>query len=213
MSYVDEEPRRYPRVVDLRVIDWEINLLTQHYAQVHGEYVRILENAAKQASDVRQRYGALLGPGLASAVADFHFSNDGKDKVTMLKKIQDGISTLLSQAESTLADVYPQAEMNQEIVNAKRGELVSLAAKLQADKREIDGVLDELANLEGENQSTSLQHTSALYHYIAFGIAFLIMAFLTLRAYTTSESGAIETVILVLAGLMLAYYLIRRFLM
>jgi hypothetical protein len=183
------------------------------YAQVHSEYVRILEHAAKQASDIRGRYGALLGSGLASATAAFHFSNDGKDKVALLKKIHDAITTLLSQAESTLADVYPQAEINQDIVNAKKGELISLAAKLQADKREIDGVLDELANLEGEGQATSLQHTSALYHYLAFGIVFLIMAFLTLRAYTTSESGAIETVILVLAGLMLAYYLIRRFLM
>ena len=186
---------RNPNVNKIAVIDWEIRLLTEEYARVHAEYVSVLSDTSKR---------GLLG---------YLFRDHGTEKLELLKRINHRIIMLVQQAKTQLATVYPKGVENQQIIAVKRAELADLSNKLNKDKGEIDGMILQLNSLDGENEVAKLQHASAFYHYIGFGVLLVIIGFLTVRAYATKSSGAIENVILILVCILLAYYIVKRFLL
>jgi hypothetical protein len=77
----------------------------------------------------------------------------------------------------------------------------------QADKQEK--LIDQIRNHDGEYQDAKLKRESYRFQSAIFSILFVIIVGLLIRATLTTQSNAIETLILFLAIALALYYLIE----
>lgn len=87
----------------------------------------------------------------------------------------------------------------------KMSDLNTLNDKMQTDEATIKGLMSEMFDLDGKNESLRLKQKSNLY-YIAFSLIFIIVIIYALiHIFASNESNSLENIILVLAILFLIY--------
>lgn len=139
------------------------------------------------------------------------FRNEAKNDLNKLSEINARLLSLINTTKGTLENAYEKGINNQVSVSKNNTYLVEIAERLNKDEKKINEAYNELVKVETDSINSSKQRVSNLYKYVAMMILSVIVIFLTVRAYITSDSNSIETIILVLAIALIVYQVVDSY--
>jgi len=90
-------------------------------------------------------------------------------------------------------------------IAAKMADLNTLYSKMQVDEKRIKELMFDLIDLDGKNANFQIQHKYNFYSITLYLFLIGIIVFLILRFSLSSETNDYETVVLILAILLLVY--------
>lgn len=128
--------------------------------------------------------------------------------VIYLRKLEDLNSEILllmaemSQSIVKINNDEKYATYKANIVK-KMTDLNTLNDKMQTDQTTIKGLMDEMYDLDGKNESLRLKQKSNLYYIIISLIFIIIIIYALIHIFASNESNTLENIILVLAILFL----------
>tara|TARA_Y100001958_G_C21247321_1_gene578488 strand:- start:4476 stop:5453 length:978 start_codon:yes stop_codon:yes gene_type:complete len=120
------------------------------------------------------------------------FNDDGidsnvREKINEISELDDG-NTKPSHVMGAITDVY--------------------SAKLKEQRDKQQKMMNQINTYDGELSDSKLGMASYRLHTVVFGIIFVVIVGITIRAMTTSQSNLIETIIVFIAVALAVYYLI-----
>ncbi len=80
---------------------------------------------------------------------------------------------------------------------------------MNAAKKRLEKELAFQNTYNGEKAVTELQMKANRFHYLTFFFIFIIVIVYTLRVFTSNNSNAVETLILIVTALIILYYLVN----
>ena len=183
MADVENEPRHYPKILELKEIESGINLFLNNYKTFQKDYVQSVKSGDtdKAAQD------------LAS-----------------LDVINNVLMSGLDMAKSTMDEVYPLGIENQRKIQKNNPKLRRMARHLNREGDMINNIIKKNSDLDGELENTKLDSKSLYVKYILMTILLIIVAGLTVRSYIVPNSNSIETIILVAAIVLCIYFIFKK---
>lgn len=159
----------------------EINLLLEQFTSVNKSYINNLRTGNKEES--------------------------AKD-LALLDKLNSLILTHMSENEGILSSNYSKGIKQQEMVNKNNEKFKDIKNKLNEERKRIKMLMQEEHDLEGTEQFWYQNMTSYKYKYLYYIICAIILIILIIRAFISSDTGLIDTVIAVSAFMLLIYHYI-----
>ena len=183
MADVENEPRHYPKILELKEIESGINLFLNNYKTFQKDYVQSVKSGDtdKAAQD------------LAS-----------------LDVINNVLMSGLDMAKSTMDEVYPLGIENQRKIQKNNPKLRRMARHLNREGDMINNIIKKNSDLDGELENTKLDSKSLYVKYILMTILLIIVAGLTVRSYIIPNSNSIETIILAAAIVLCIYFIFKK---
>lgn len=157
----------------------EINLLLQQFTSVNKSYINNLRTGNKQES--------------------------AKD-LALLDNLNSLILTHMSENEGILSSNYSKGIEQQEMVNKNNEKFNDIKDKLNEERKRIKLLIQEETDLEGTQQFWYQNMTSYKYKYLYYIICAIILIILIIRAFISSDTGLIDTVIAMSAIMLIIYH-------
>jgi hypothetical protein len=133
-----------------------------------------------------------------------------KTYLSQLNDLNQEILLLMAEVSQNITKINNDdkyAKYKTEITQ-KSTDLNTLYQKMQVDEKTIKGLMSDLFDLDGKNQTFQLQHTAnrsyIIFYLILLGL--IIYVFIRLSVSTLNESIPYETPILCLAILFLVFF-------
>lgn len=173
-----------PTLIEIQTDDMEITYLLNIYNQIQTDYQKNISRG---------------------------FRNEAKNNLNKLSEINSMLLSLINTTEFSLNNAYEKGINNQAQVLKNNTHLVEIAKRLNKDGKKINEAYNELIKVETNSINSSKQRVSNLYKYVAMMILSVIIIVLTIRAYITTDSNSIETIILVLAIALIVYHIVDKY--
>ena len=127
-----------------------------------------------------------------------------------MSEVNSKLKSLLQKTKQNLSDSYKQGIRDQQQVITNNPELVALSQRLNEDEKEIIEARNNFKNIDSEEANSALSRRSNYYKYMVMLILTIVSVSLTIRAFSSEDTNAIETVILMLAIGLIAYHIIEK---
>lgn len=75
--------------------------------------------------------------------------------------------------------------------------------------RRLNKIRDAIGVENGKRDVTELKMKSNRFHYFTFFFTFIIIIIYTMKVFTNSKNNTVETLILIVASLIILYYLVN----
>lgn len=183
MADIENEPLKYPKILELGEIESAINLYLNDYKTKQKDYIQ----SVKSGDTIKA----------AKDLAD-------------LEVINNILLSGVGMAESTMEEVYPLGIENQRMIQKQNPQLRQMARRLNKQRISLDKVIRENQDIEGEEQSSELESKSSYVKYIFMTILLIIVASLTVRSFIVPNSNSIDTIILIAAIFTALYFLFKK---
>lgn len=183
MADIENEPLKYPKILELGEIESGINLYLNQYKTKQKDYIQSVKSG-----DTKQA---------AKDLAD-------------LDVINNILMSGVGMAKSIMGEVYPLGIENQRMIQKQNPQLRQMARRLNKQRISLDKLIRENQDIEGEEQSSELESKSSYVKYIFMTILLIIVAALTVRSFIVPNSNSIETIILVAAIFTALYFLFKK---
>lgn len=183
MADIDNEPLKYPKILELGEIESGINLYLNNYKTMQKDYIQSVKSGdtEKAAKDL--------------------FALDVINNILM-----SGVG----MAKTTMGEVYPLGMKNQHMIQRKNPQLRQMARRLNKERVALDKLIGENQDIDGEEQSSELESKSSYVKYIFMTILLIIVAALTVRSFIVPNSNSIETIILIAAIFTALYFIFKK---
>jgi predicted RNase H-like nuclease (RuvC/YqgF family) len=169
-----------PSIVELHTLEKEIHTLLGSYKRTQQEYMHILASKEK--------------------------SNNAEKKLKTLNNMNASILSLVAKAKDKIAQLYHKGIKNQDKITLDNVKLNRIIQNMKKEDNKLNKLVRKLRSAEGENKDATLQQKSAYYQYVIFAILSIVVIALTIKTFTVSSSGYIETIILAMAIALILYH-------
>jgi len=183
MADVSKEPRHYPDILKLGLMESAINFFINDYKQVQKQYIQNVKAG---------------------------FSKKAKANLKTMDALNNILLTDLGKAQDVMGEIYPKGIDNQHQIQKENPKLRRMASELNEDKAYLNSIQQQGDDIEGEYQTTKLESRSLYVKYIIMIILMIIVAALTFRAFMVPNSNAIESIILVAALALIIYFIYEK---
>ena len=183
MADVENEPRHYPKILELKEIESGINLFLNNYKTFQKDYVQSVKSGD---------------------------TDKAAQDLAALDVINNVLMSGLDMAKSTMDEVYPLGIENQRKIQKNNPKLRRMARHLNREGDMINNIIKKNSDLDGELENTKLDSKSLYVKYILMTILLIIVAGLTVRSYIVPNSNSIETIILVAAIVLCIYFIFKK---
>lgn len=174
-----------PSIVNIKTQEKEIELLLAQYKIVNASYINNLNQGFRDKAD---------------------------QDLTTLTNLNNRIISLLSSVRQEISTIYPKGISNQSAVTLNIQKVKALDSILKKNQKELQLMMENEINLDGQYDSSTLQVYSYKYHYMFYFIVAVIVSWLLYRVFSTNVSDdKVETVILVCAIIVLFYNLLLKY--
>ncbi|MAH20815.1 MAG: hypothetical protein CMB96_05210 [Flavobacteriaceae bacterium] len=180
---MSNEDAHYPTIMQLKTIEFEMNLLLNAYDVIHKTY---LQN-----------------------IIDKDYSTAAKNLVE-LQQINTALQTGSSEGIALLDKAINEGNINQEIVIIQKQRLDQIIRQAESQKAITKRLQKELLNAEGELEATTLLQESNSLQYTIMIIVGLIVAGLTVKTITSNDVSMLDNAILAIVVGLIVYFLIKK---
>jgi hypothetical protein len=183
MADVENEPRHYPKILELKEIESGIHLFLNNYKTFQKDYVQSVNSGD---------------------------TDKAAHDLAALDVINNVLMSGVDMAKSTMDEVYPLGVKNQHTIQSNNPKLRKMARQLNRESDMLNNMIRKNSDLDGELENTKLNSKSSYIKYIIMTILLIIVAGLTIRSYIVPNSNSIETIILVAAIALCIYFIFKK---
>lgn len=182
MSYINEQPKNYPTIIELIVKEKEILQLLSDYKIEHDTLTKQIQQNPSDSSN--------------------------KKMISNLQNKNDVIVSKLNKLKNMMSEVYPKGIENDSLTNIiNNEELVELSAQLNSENNKMSNLIKEYNSYNSENEVLVLNEQSYFMQYLVFIIVSIILIYLTIKAYSSNNVSNIENLILMIVIMLIIYYI------
>lgn len=182
MSYINEQPKNYPTIIELIVKEKEILQLLSDYKIEHDTLTKQIQQNPSDSSN--------------------------KKMISNLQKKNDVIVSKLNKLKNMMSEVYPKGIENDSLTNIiNNKELFELSAQLNSENNKMSNLIKEYNSYNNENEVLVLNEQSYFMQYLVFIIVSIILIYLTIKAYSSNSVSNIENLILIIVIMLIIYYI------
>lgn len=182
MSYINEQPKNYPTIIELIVKEKEILQLLSDYKIEHDTLTKQMQQNPSDSSN--------------------------KKMISNLQNKNDVIVSKLNKLKNMMSEVYPKGIENDSLTNIiNNEELVELSAQLNSENNKMSKLIKEYNSYNSENEVLVLNEQSYFMQYLVFIIVSIILIYLTIKAYSSNNVSNIENLILMIVIMLIIYYI------
>jgi hypothetical protein len=120
--------------------------------------------------------------------------------------MNQSVLSLVAKAKDKIAQLYKIGIKNQDKITLDNVKLNRIIQNMKKEDNKLNKLVRKLRSAEGENKDATLQQKSAYYQYVIFAILSIVVIALTIKTFTVSSSGYIETIILAMAIALILYH-------
>lgn len=175
-----------PSLIQTNTAEMSADMLINMYQQIQADYTKNLRRG---------------------------FREEAKSDLNRMSEINKNLMSELNMAQTKTAGAYRRGIQNQETVVKNNPHLIEIAKQLNTNEKQIEKALHDLRDADISTINSTKQRVSNLYRYIAMVVLSIITIALTVRAYTSDDTNASETVILVLALALAIYHIVNVYVM
>ena len=180
ISYVEQQPKNYPSIVELKTKEKEILQLISDYKAEHDTLTKQMQQNPSDSSN--------------------------KKMVSDLQNKNNVIVSKLNMLKDMMAEVYPRGIVNDSLVEiTDKEQLVELSAQLNIENDKMTNLINELNTYDGENEVLVLNQQSHFMQYLVFMGLCIFLIYLTIKAYSTNSVSNIENLILLVVIVLVVY--------
>jgi len=128
-----------------------------------------------------------------------------------LNELNSQILQKIYTAKTLAVLSIPTETNNQQTITSNIPNLKKQADKLSKEKIIIDTLLEKQNSILGANKIISLERQSNYYKYICMFFVSILIIGITIRAYFTDSTNAVELFIVLMALLLITYHSITYF--
>lgn len=173
----------YPTIMELKTIEFEINLLLKAYDSVHKSF---LQNV------IDKDWIAAL-------------NNLGE-----LERINQGLLNGSSKGNQLLDKALSEGEINHEIIILQKQKLDKIIRQAESQRAIAKRRKKELLDIEADVESTDLLQKSNSLEYTILTIVGIIVAGLTVKTITNDDVTMLDNAILAIIVGLIIYYVIKK---
>jgi len=182
MSYINEQPKNYPTIIELIVKEKEILQLLSDYKIEHDTLTKQMQQNPSDSSN--------------------------KKMLSNLQNKNNVIVSKLNKLKNMMSEVYPKGIENDSLTNIiNNKELVELSAQLNSENNKMSNLIKEYNSYNNENEVLVLNEQSYFMQYFVFIIVSIILIYLTIKAYSSNNVSNIENLILMIVIMLIIYYI------
>lgn len=174
---------RYPTIMNLKTIEKQITSLIKGYEKGHLTYLRNIKN---------KNY------------------TEAKNNLDELNQINNLLITFVTTAQSTLKQAVNEGSLMQKEVSEAMPKLKNTFKQARRQNVIIDRLNNQLMNIDGEYDSSSLERNSNIVQYNVLFIGAIIVILITIKTYISQESNLIENIILAVIIIIIIYYIYKK---
>ena len=145
-----------------------------------------------------------------------HIRNKEYDEATKtlseLTQINDTLMSLVSRGQAVLTKALKDGSIDQKTLSIKQPSFNKILLKLRSQQVLITREEEEIANLDGELESSNQIKQSDYLQYITIFVIGLFVIVLTTKTILTQDNTLLDNVILVIIVGLVVYFLIKKFL-
>jgi hypothetical protein len=191
-SYVEQQPKNYPSIVELKTKEKEILQLISDYKAEHDA--------------IKQQYDSGICQDNPNANCGSNLTKSYKGLMTNLQNKNSVIIGKLNELKDMMAEVYPRGMENDSLVEiTDKEQLVELSAQLNMENDKMTNLINELNTYDGENDVLVLNQQSHFMQYLVFMGLCIFLIYLTIKAYSTNSISNIENLILLVVIVLVVY--------
>jgi hypothetical protein len=180
MSYIEEQPKNYPTIIELKVKEKEILQLLSDYKIEHDTLTKQMQQNPSDSSN--------------------------KKMLSDLQNKNNVIVSKLNMLKDMMAEVYSRGMENDSLVEiTDKEQLVELSAQLNTENDKMTNLINELNTYDGENEVLVLNQQSHFMQYLVFMGLCIFLIYLTIKAYSTNSVSNIENLILLVVIVLVVY--------
>ena len=173
----------YPTIMQLKTIEFEMNLLLNAYDTIHKTYLQNI---------IDKDYGTA-----AKNLAE-------------LQQLNTGLKTGSTEAIALLDKAINEGDVNQEMAIIQRQRLNQIVRQAESQRVITKRLERELLDTEGELESATLSQESNSLQYTIMVIVGIIVAGLTVKTITSNDVSMLDNAILAIAIGVIVYFLIKK---
>ena len=182
MSYINEQPKNYPTIIELIVKEKEILQLLSDYKIEHDTLTKQMQQNPSDSSN--------------------------KKMLSNLQNKNNVIVSKLNKLKNMMSEVYPKGIENDSLTNIiNNKELVELSAQLNSENNKMSNLIKEYNSYNNENEVLVLNEQSYFMQYFVLIIVSIILIYLTIKAYSSNNVSNIENLILIIVIMLIIYYI------
>lgn len=168
----------------LKTVEYEINLLVYAYETIQTMYIQYIQSKQYK---------------LASIV------------LRELEEINSKLLSLSEQGIQLLAKDVSDGTQYQSSVNENKSRFYSVLRKAKRESYKLTQLEKQLADVDGELVTSQSLYSSYYLQYIIISFVGLAVIILILKTIITQEDSALDTIILVIVMGLLAYFIIKKY--
>lgn len=182
MSYINEQPKNYPTIIELIVKEKEILQLLSDYKIEHDTLTKQMQQNPSDSSN--------------------------KKMLSNLQNKNNVIVSKLNKLKNMMSEVYPKGIENDSLTNIiNNKELVELSSQLNSENNKMSNLIKEYNSYNSENEVLVLNEQSYFMQYFVLLIVSIILIYLTIKAYSSNNVSNIENLILMIVIMLIIYYI------
>jgi polyhydroxyalkanoate synthesis regulator phasin len=173
----------YPTIMELKTIEFEINLLLKAYDSVHKSFLQNI---------IDKDWIAAL------------------NNLAELERINQGLLTGSTKGNKLLDKALKEGEINHEIITLQKQKLDQIIRQAESQREIAKRRKKELLDIEADVESTDLLQKSNSLEYTILTIVGIIVAGLTVKTITNDDVTMLDNAILAIIVGLIIYYVIKK---